>query len=158
MNDNNAISKGERPAVPAPADLHAEYRTIGYPSMTSQIYAFSTEGHPLVLAPGGTHLVRPEEANTRTPYVGIYSPGPPLTGPFTPAPEGLVAVFRDGHEQPVLYYDIHGRAVLMDTADVTCDLFLAESTNDVLRVEYRPSAINDPPTAESDPSDGPAST
>ena len=38
-------------------------------------------------------------------------------------------------------------AVLMDTDDVTCDLFLAESTNDVVRVEYRPAATDDRPDA-----------
>jgi len=146
MSDNHAIPPGERPAVPAPADLHAGYQTdTGTPATaTLRIYAFSTEGHPLVLAPGGTRLVPPWVAETKMTYTGVHTPyGPPLTGPFTPAPPGLVAVFKDGHEQPVLYYDVHGRAVLMNMDDVTCDLFLAESTNDVVRVEYRPSATDD---------------
>jgi hypothetical protein len=144
MRDNNAIPSGERPAVPAPADLHAEYKTDTGTSATLRIYAFSTEGHPLVLAPGGNRLVRPEVAERKMSYTGVHTPyGPALTGPFTPAPPGLVAVFKDGHEQPVLYYDVHGRAVLMDMDDITCDLFLAESTNDVVRVEYRPSVTDD---------------
>ncbi|MGH3753730.1 MAG: hypothetical protein ACRDRP_13735 [Pseudonocardiaceae bacterium] len=56
-----------------------------------------------------------------------------------PAPAGLVAVFSDGRERPVLFYDVHGRAVLMDLDDVTCDLVLAEIVADTVRVEFRPA-------------------
>jgi len=145
MRYNDAIPSGERPAVPAPPDLYAEYKDDpGRPTggVTTRIYAFSIEGHPLVLDHGGSRLVRPEAlANGKMTYVGIQLPvGPPLTGPFTPAPPGLVAVFGDGHEEPVLYYDVHGRAVLMIKDHASCDLFLAEDANDVVRVEYRPSA------------------
>jgi len=82
-----------------------------------------------VLNPGDNRLVRPEVlAKVKMTYAGIHTPfGPPLAGPFTPAPAGLVAVFADGREQPVLFYDVHGRAVLMDADDVTCDLVLAET-------------------------------
>lgn len=139
MNDN-AIPPGERPAVPAPPGLHAEYKTDIGTIGTLRIYAFSTEGHPLVLTPDGDRLVRPEVAETKMTYVGVHTPfGPPLTGPFTSAPPGLVAVFSDGHEEPVLYYDVYGRAALMDENDVTCDLVLAENINEVVRVEYRRS-------------------
>jgi len=77
-------------------------------------------------------------AETKMTYVGVHTPfGPPLAGPFTPAPAGLVVMFTDGREQPVLFYDVHGRAVLMDPDDVTCDLVLAETVADVQRVEFR---------------------
>lgn len=73
-------------------------------------------------------------------YVGVHVPfGPPLAGPFTAAPAVLVAVFADGREGPVLFYDLHGRAVLMDPDDVLCDLVLAETVADVVRVEFRPT-------------------
>ena len=37
-------------------------------------------------------------------YVGIRQPeDPPLTGPFTPAPPELVAVFHSGREEPIRY-------------------------------------------------------
>jgi hypothetical protein len=143
MSDNTyEVVRGDRPAVAAPPDLHARYETDDGPPGTYgtlRIYAFSAEGHPLVLEPGGTRLVRPEVAETKMSYVGVHTPfGPPLAGPFTPAPAGLVAMFADGREQPVLFYDAHGRAVLMDPDDVTCDLVLAETVADVHRVEFRP--------------------
>lgn len=140
MSEYSAVARGERPAVAAPPDLHARYETDGAGTyVTSRIYAFSAEGHPLVLGPGDTQLVRPEVvAETKMTYVGVHTPfGPPLAGPFTPAPAGLVAVFSDGREQPVLFYDVHGRAVLMDSDDVTCDLVLAETVADLRRVEFR---------------------
>lgn len=138
MSDNHEVLWGERPAVPAPPDLHARYETDGGTYATSRIYAFNADGYPLVL--GDTRLVRPEVAETKMTYVGVHTPyGPPLTGPFTTAPTGLVAVFSDGREQPVLFYDVHGRAVVMDTDDVTCDLALAESLVDLVRVDFPPT-------------------
>lgn len=141
MSDNPyEVTRGERPAVAAPPDLKARYETDTGTYGTLRIYAFSAEGHPLVLEPGDTRLVRPEVAETKMTYVGVHTPfGPPLAGPFTPAPAGLVVMFADGREQPVLFYDVHGRAVLMDLDDVTCDLVLAETVADVRRVEFRPS-------------------
>lgn len=140
MSDNHEMPRGEQPAVAAPPDLHARYETDAGTYATLQIYAFSAEGHPLVLGPGGTRLMRPEVAETKMTYVGIHMPvGPPLAGPFTTAPAGLVAVFSDGREQPVLFYDVHGRPVLIDPHDVTCDLVLAETVADLERVELRPA-------------------
>jgi hypothetical protein len=142
MNETNDEALGdERPAVPAPPDLHALYETDARTRVTSRIYAFSLEGYPLILGLGGKRLVRPESVETPVmTYTGIdVSPGPPLAGPFTSAPEGLVAVFDDGSEQPVLFYDIHGRAVLINRDDVTCDLVLAEEIRALNRVEFRPA-------------------
>lgn len=137
MSDKYEVPWGERPAVAAPPDLHARYETDAGTYATTRIYAFSAEGHPLVLR-FGKQLVRPEVAETKMTYVGVHVPfGPPLAGPFTPAPTGLVAVFSDGREQPVLFYDVHGRAVLIDFDDVTCDLVLAETVTDLQRVEFR---------------------
>lgn len=148
MNGNNyEVPWSERPAVAAPPDLHARYDTGRTPAgrdsyVTTPIYAFSVAGHALVFDEGSHRLVRPEVLagdQTKMTYTGIHTPltGPPLAGPFTPAPAGLVAVFSDEREQPVLFYDVHGRAVLMDTADVTCDLVLAENIADLVRVDYR---------------------
>lgn len=140
MSDNDEASRGERPVVAAPPDLHARYESDADTYATLRIYAFSAEGHPLVLGFGGTRLVRPEVAETKMTYVGVHTPfGPPLAGPFTPAPAGLVALFSDGRELPVLFYDVHGRTVLTDPDDVTCDLVLAETIADVERVEFRPA-------------------
>jgi hypothetical protein len=140
MSDNYEVPRGERPAVAAPPDLHARYEAGAGTYATSRVYAFSAEGHPLVLGFGGTRLVRPEVAETKMTYVGIHAPfGPPLAGPFTPAPVGLLAVFADGRKQPVLFYDVHGRTVLMDPDDVACNLVLAEAVADVERVEFRPA-------------------
>jgi hypothetical protein len=112
MNDNYDVPQDERPAVAAPPDLHARYESGAGTYATSRIYAFSVDGHPLVLGFDGRRLVRPEVAETKMTYVGAHTPfGPPLAGPFTPAPTGLVAVFADGREQSVLFYDVHGRAV-----------------------------------------------
>lgn len=139
MSDDYEVPQGERPAVAAPPDLLARYETGAGTYVTTPIYAFSAEGHPLVLMPGGRRLVRPVDTDKMT-YSGVHTPmGPPLTGPFAPAPAGLVAVFADGREQPVLFYDVHGRAVLMDLDDVTCNLVLAETLTDVQRVEVRPA-------------------
>jgi hypothetical protein len=143
MNDNNVIRAGERPAVPAPPDLYAEYKMDpedpGH-GVTTPIYAFSTEGHPLVQEHGGTRFVRAEVgAGPRMTYVGISLPkDPPLTGPFTPALHKLVAVFHDDHEEPILYYDVHGRPVLLVEDEGTCYLALAENNRDVKRMEHRP--------------------
>jgi len=138
MSDNHEMPRSERPAVAAPPDLRARYDTDAGTYVTSRIYAFSTEGYPLVLGLDN-RLVRPEVAQPKMNYVGIHTPfGPPIAGPFTPAPKGLLAVFSDGREQPVLFYDVHGRAVLMDPDDVTCDLVLAEMVADTARVEFRP--------------------
>ncbi|XVV05956.1 hypothetical protein ACQPW3_11415 [Actinosynnema sp. CA-248983] len=147
MNDNHANPQGQRPAVPAPADLRARYDTGGGSYVTTPIYAFSAEGHPLVLPHGDARLVHPEALEGgKMVYSGVDLPqAPPLTGPFTSAPTGLIAVFADGHEQPVLYYDIHGRAVLMDEDDITCDLILAERTNGLTRVEYRRPGVTEQP-------------
>lgn len=140
-DDNSEVPSGERPAVAAPPGLRARYEDDPHkPGLTTPVYAFSDEGHPLVLNPGDTRLVRPEMAGSKLPYVGIdVQLGPPLAGPFTPAPTGLVAVFDDGREQPVPFYDVHGRAVLMDPGDVTCDLVLAETIADLKRVDFRPA-------------------
>ncbi|GLZ30884.1 hypothetical protein Lesp02_30730 [Lentzea sp. NBRC 105346] len=139
MSDNYEVPRDERPAVAAPPDLHARYETEAGAYGTLRIYAFSEDGYPLVLGLDD-RLVRPEVAQTKMSYVGIHTPhGPPLAGPFTPAPVGLVAVFSDGREQPVLFYDVHGRAVLMDPDDVTCDLVLAENLAGTVRVEFRPA-------------------
>jgi hypothetical protein len=146
VSDNDEVPWGARPAVAAPPDLYARYGTEPNRGVISRIYAFSAEGHPLVLGLDDT-LVRADVAQTKLPYAGIHTPfGPPLAGPFTPAPAGLVAVFTDGRERPVLFYDIHGRAVLMDTDDVTCDLVLAETATGLQRVEMRP-APGEPATA-----------
>ncbi|MER6667416.1 hypothetical protein ABT256_22920 [Amycolatopsis japonica] len=140
-DDNGERARGEWPAVAAPPGLRARFEDDPHkPGVTTPIYAFSNEGHPLVLSPDGTRLVRPEMAGARLPYTGIdVQFGPPLTGPFTSAPAGLVAVFDDGRERPVLFYDVHGRAVLMDPDDVTCDLVLAETIPDLKRVDFRPA-------------------
>jgi len=141
MSDNHAVTPpGERPAVPAPPGLLAEYKTGGPGLVTTPIYAFSTDGHPLVLE--GDRLIRADAlGQQKMVFDGIYTPfGPPLTGPFTPAPPGLVAVFDDGREQPVVFYDVHGRAVLINEEDVTCDLVLAEALDRTVRVDYRPAA------------------
>ncbi|MEU8416987.1 hypothetical protein AB0C24_29730 [Amycolatopsis japonica] len=140
-DDNGERARGEWPAVAAPPGLRARFEDDPHkPGVTTPIYAFSNEGHPLVLGPGGTRLVRPEMAGVKLPYTGIdVQFGPPLAGPFTPAPAGLVAVFDDGRERPVLFYDVHGRAVLMDPDDVTCDLVLAETIPDLKRVDFRPA-------------------
>ncbi|QFU86990.1 hypothetical protein [Amycolatopsis sp. YIM 10] len=142
-DDNGEMPWGERPAVAAPPGLCAKYADdLCKPGVTTPIYAFSDEGRPLVLSSGGRLLVRadrPEMVGVLLPYVGIdVQFGPPLAGPFTPAPAGLVAVFDDGRERPVLFYDVHGRAVLMDPDDVTCDLVLAETIADLKRVDFRP--------------------
>jgi hypothetical protein len=52
----------------------------------------------------------------------------------------LVVVFADDREQPVLFYDVHGRAVLMDSEDVTRNLVLVDTVADVQRVEFRPAS------------------
>jgi hypothetical protein len=145
MTDGNGIPSSERPAVPAPPDLHAEYRMDPedpHGGVTLPIYAFSVEGHPLVEEYGGTRLVRAEVgAGPEMTYVGIRLPeDPPLTGPFTPALPGPVAVFHSGHEEPILYYDVHGRPVLLVKDEGTCYLALAEDLSDVKRIEYRPSS------------------
>lgn len=143
-DDNDEAPRGERPAVAAPPGLLARYQDDPRkPGLTTPIYAFSDEGRPLVLNPGGTLMVRadrPEMAGSQLPYAGIdVQFGPPLAGPFTPAPAGLVAVFDDGRERPVLFYDLHGRAVLMNLDDVACDLVLAETIADLKRVDFRSS-------------------
>jgi hypothetical protein len=110
--------------------------------VTLPIYAFSVDGHPLVEEYGGTRLVRAEVgAGPRMTYIGIRLPqDPPLTGPFTPALHKLVAVFHDGHEEPILYYDVHGRPVLLIEDEGTCYLALAEHNRDLKRMEHRPSS------------------
>jgi len=66
MSDNPyEVTRGERPAVAAPPDLKARYETDTGTYGTLRIYAFSAEGHPLVLEPGDTRLVRPEVAETK---------------------------------------------------------------------------------------------
>ncbi|GAA1982947.1 hypothetical protein [Amycolatopsis minnesotensis] len=144
MSDDNGVVRGERPAVAAPPGLLAKYQSDPHKGgLTSPIYAFSDEGRPLVLDPDGTRLVPAERADlagSKLPYVGIdVRFGPPLTGPFTPAPAGLVAVFDSGRERPVLFYDVHGRPVLIDPHDVTCALVLAENLAELKRVEFRPA-------------------
>lgn len=142
MNDNNGIPAGERPAVPAPPNLRAEYKTDPKnprPASWIPVYAFSTEGHPLVLAPDDTRLVRAEVAFPGMTCVGIRQPSePPMTGPFTPAPPGLTAVFHDGHEEPIPYFDLDGRPVLVFQDEAVCYLTLTDHHRDVKRVEYRP--------------------
>lgn len=145
MTDGDEIPSSERPAVPAPPDLHAEYRIDPedpHGGATLPIYAFSVEGHPLVEEYGGTRLVRAEVgAGPEMTYIGIRLPeDPPLTGPFTPALPGPVAVFHSGHEEPILYYDVHGRPVLLVKDEGTCYLALAENLSDVKRIEHRPSS------------------
>jgi hypothetical protein len=145
MSDNDGVPWGERPAVAAPPGLLARYQDDSHKGgLTTEIYAFSVEGHPLVLGLN-RRLVRadrPELVGSKLPYAGIdvRLGGPPLAGPFTPAPTGMVAVFSDGREQPVLFYDVHGRVALMNLDDPCCDLVLAETLPDMRRVEFRPAS------------------
>lgn len=134
-------------AIPATEPLEAMYQTTNR-LVNHPVYGFTASGDPLVLDDDSGRLVRAwENLRSGHKFIGLRRRSkPPLTGPFTPAPPGMVAVFTDGHTAPVVFYDVYGRAVLMGE-DETRELYLAEEDEALVRVDGgpRPSAAEESP-------------
>lgn len=105
------------------------------------VHAFTASGSPLVLGRRGLvtafSAAGPEE---NFDHVRARRPGPgPAVGPFTPAPPGLVAEFGDT-SQPILFFDRHGRPVLIDNEPLGRALYLAEEDEQLVRITSQSSA------------------
>ena len=82
---------------------------------------------------------------------------PPMSGPFTPAPAGMIAFFKDGSHTPVVFYDVLGRAVLMSDFE-NRELYLAESDPLFIRIDGGP-VVSPPTTGKgTDATGGPAAS
>ena len=126
-------------AIPVSEPLQAVYVNRGGSRRVCTVYGFTANGQPLVLNDDGTRLVTVWGLKSvQQQFLGVQRPdNPPLTGPFTPAPAGLVAVFQDGRKVPVVFYDVHGRAVLLGEDDHR-NLYLAEEDEALVRIEGNP--------------------
>lgn len=112
------------------------------------VYGFTADGNPLVLDPREARLVSAnailaagERARITQRYVAPYA----AVGPFTPAPGGMIAVFSDGRRLPILYYDVHGRAVCADNDARSRTLFvLDDEDEEPIRIEGYPPVPDAP--------------
>lgn len=126
-------------AIPVSEPLHAVYAGTGRGrSHTREVYGFTASGDPLVLNDDGTRLVPAWKENGQR-YRVERPDNPPLRGPFSAAPAGMFAVFHDGRRMPVVFYDVHGRAVLIGNDDDR-SLYLAVEDTEFARIEGGPIA------------------
>lgn len=126
--DIEGLSKfDDHAAIPAAEPLEAvvkDKKTHVQRMLT--VHGFTASGHALVLDPSSNHLVRVWEA---TQTGGVFqriqrrtTTPTAATGPFTPAPPGLFAMFRDETRVPVVFYDVHGRPVIIDKEELSHEL------------------------------------
>ncbi|MCG8919442.1 hypothetical protein L6E12_27065 [Actinokineospora sp. PR83] len=134
--DIEGLGKLDGHVAIAPArPLEALYTTKGGGSLVKPVHAFTATGHPLVLDVERKVLVPASRVLTPgTVYHGIADAEEPLSGPFTPAPRGMVAVLSGGERMPVVFYDRHGRAVLIGEGPHR-ELYLANEESDLVRIE-----------------------
>lgn len=99
------------------------------------VHAFTADGAPLVLGKRGLESAFSAAGPQETfDHLRPRSSGRgPAVGPFTPAPPGLVAEFDDS-SQPILFFDRHGRPVLVDDDSLGRTLYLAEEDEALLRI------------------------
>lgn len=104
-----------------------------------EVHAFTAYGTPLVLGKRG--LVPAADAAGSTESFDRLRPQVEkvMVGPFTPAPPGMVARFAGSSMLPVLYFDVHGRPVSIDTD--TGALFLVSDDDDLQGVAGLPIAL-----------------
>ena len=124
----------------APAEpLEVVYRNDKtFRSRTATVHGFTAAGEPLVLDDNARKLVvarHSEHANETIDRVRTLEATDEPRGPFSPAPPGLVAVYRDGSRAPVVFYDVYGRAVTVDFDDQVRQLMLPEHDEEVVRFE-----------------------
>jgi hypothetical protein len=140
LDDHAAIS----PAEP----LLALYRhTITNAHRQLTVHGFTAGGQALVLDPTAGRLVHTwEAAGNGERFVGVTPQADPpeisAIGPYTPAPLGLTAVFADATQVPVVFYDLLGRPVVVDTVEKTRCLVLLDE-DQVERIEYQPPAARE---------------
>ncbi len=101
------------------------------------VHGFSAAGHPLVLGADRRALVEAWRAPSRDEHFAGVEPDPErpgVTGPFTPAPAGMVAVFDDGRSVPAPFYDRYGRVVLLGDDACGRELYLAGDDPALVRI------------------------
>ncbi|WP_432845580.1 hypothetical protein ACQPXB_32720 [Amycolatopsis sp. CA-161197] len=105
-------------------------------------FGFTADRYALVLSEGLGRLVKAFSAARKLEtFEGVKSPrttaGPTgIRGPFTPAPPGMIVVFSDGTtREPVRYFDVLGRPVLIDLDSKSRALYLAQEDEGIVRIE-----------------------
>jgi hypothetical protein len=122
-------------AVVSARAMDAHYTTRSGNRLVKPVHGFTATGLPLVLDVDRKVLVPAARVLTPgTVFHGLVDAEQPLSGPFTPAPPGMVAVLNDGHRIPVVFYDRFGRAVLIG-ADPDRSLYLATEEEDLADIE-----------------------
>lgn len=143
--DIDGLSKFDDHAALPPAEpLEAVFVNAKiHTRRTLTVHGFTAAGHPLVLDPVGHKLVRVWSAATQAERFEriqrrATSTDSPV-GPFTPAPPGMVAVFDDGTRDPVVFYDAHGRPVLIDREKKSRELYLITEDESLIAIEGNPA-------------------
>lgn len=129
-------------AITTAAPLHAVYKhkKAGH-QRTEPVLGFTADRAALVLDEATGRLVRARSAAgsswTLEAVRPAHSIGGPTEarGPFTPAPPGMEAVFSDGSREPIRYFDVYGRPVLIDREPTSRSLYLAQEDEGIAAIE-----------------------
>jgi hypothetical protein len=127
---------GHHAAIPAAEPLDVVIRDKKTKREHAQaVYGFTADGRPLVLDRQRAKLVPVSSILTADQSARIEARSAQrfdAVGPFTPAPTGMVALFSDGRRLPIVYYDIHGRAVCMEDGNKSRELFTLDEDDEGL--------------------------
>lgn len=126
---------GDHTITPSPLEALYRHRDKDV-TIDRAVLAVRRDGEPLVL--GREQLIPAREVTQAVgdqfEFVRVREADcPPMSGPFTPPPTPVHAVFSDERgKQPVLFVDVHGRAVCLNEEGFC---YLAIDDEEFLRVE-----------------------
>ncbi|ANY06941.1 hypothetical protein [Pseudonocardia sp. HH130630-07] len=118
------MSHDNHVAIAPAAPVEAVYRLRDGREWSDPVHGFTYDGRALVAhSPSGSLI---PATHPQKQFVGLRASLPSHPeGPFTPAPDGMVAHFRDGGVQQLRWYDRYGRPVLLDNQPTSRAFYLA---------------------------------